>query len=152
MKVDKDIVITALSILLLIGIISFVVLGCVNIIPFPEHFEVSSKKKKDDSKKKDDEEEGGDVEQMSAELTPRERELFEDLKDNKLTNEQIGELVSGGVLTEKLVEKFLDQLNSAPVDDAPSSASKKKAAKIADPVPEEDAVEGFTGSVAYAKF
>ncbi len=45
-----------------------------------------------------------------APLTPQEKELFEDLKNNRLSEEDIKTLVQNNVLNEKLVEKFLDKL------------------------------------------
>lgn len=50
----------------------------------------------------------------NAPLTPQEKELFEDLKNNRLSEEDIKTLVENNVLNEKLVEKFLDKL--APAD------------------------------------
>lgn len=49
----------------------------------------------------------------SAPLTPQENELFEDLKNNRLNEEDIKTLVQNNVLNEKLVEKFLDKLASS---------------------------------------
>jgi hypothetical protein len=48
-----------------------------------------------------------------APLTPQEKELFEDLKNNRLSEDDIKTLVNNNVLNEKLVEKFLDKLADA---------------------------------------
>jgi hypothetical protein len=148
-------------VLLIIGIIFFVMFNCMNYSGSgQEHFETKSKSdKKDTEKKKDDDTDSHDDPQ--GDLSPTEKELFEDLKNNKLNNEQISDLVSGGVLTEKLVEKFLAQLNITP-DESPaehtsSTMNKKKESKRL-PDPKEDAeeefvVEGFTGNTfASARF
>lgn len=58
-------------------------------------------------------------------LTPKEKELFEDLKNNRLSEDEIKTLVQNNILNEQLVEKFLDKL-------VPSDADDK------------DVVEGFT--------
>lgn len=74
-------------------------------------------------------------------LTQKEKELFQDLKENKLSTEEITDLVKGGVLTEKLVEKFLAELN-AQIDDGsvPESFDIKEPFTASADVPE---VEGF---------
>ncbi len=59
----------------------------------------------------------------SAPLTPQENELFEDLKNNRLNEEDIKTLVQNNVLNEKLVEKFLDKLASS--DDLDEKAEEK---------------------------
>lgn len=61
---------------------------------------------------------------MNAPLTPKEKELFEDLKENRLSENDIKTLVQNNVLNEKLVEKFLN--------------------KLADSEEKEDTFEGFT--------
>lgn len=43
-------------------------------------------------------------------LTPKEKELFEDLKNNRLSEDEIKTLVQNNILNEQLVEKFLDKL------------------------------------------
>lgn len=44
-------------------------------------------------------------------LTPKERELFSDLVKDKLDDHQIVKMVKNNVLTEQLVEKFLNKLS-----------------------------------------
>lgn len=48
----------------------------------------------------------------TEELTAKERELFEDLKQNKLTDKEMGDLVKSGILNEKLINKFLTKIES----------------------------------------
>ncbi len=74
-------------------IVVFLFLGCSCKGPAMENFEV-------------DEEFEGD-----GDLSQRELELFNDLKENKLSTEEITELVKGGVINEKLVEKFLQKID-----------------------------------------
>lgn len=50
------------------------------------------------------------AEAVSKPLTPQEKELFEDLKNNRLSEEDIKTLVQNNILNEQLVEKFLDKL------------------------------------------
>lgn len=47
-----------------------------------------------------------------SELTPKERELFQSLVENQLDDKQIEDMVKNDVITEKLVEKFLNVLAS----------------------------------------
>ena len=48
-----------------------------------------------------------------ARLNASEQELFEDLTQNRLSEKEIQKLVSAGILTENLVEKFLAKLENA---------------------------------------
>lgn len=50
--------------------------------------------------------EGADL----GDLTPKERELFQSLVQDKLDDSQIMKMVQNNVITEKLVEKFLNKL------------------------------------------
>lgn len=52
------------------------------------------------------------VKKADADLSSKEKELFEDLKENKLSDTEITKLVKAGVLTDKLVEKFLEKLQN----------------------------------------
>lgn len=84
----------------------------------------------------------------SPSLTDKENELFQDLKENKLSTEQITDLVKGGVLNERLVEKFLSELN-AHVDDNTPKASGISALPVEK---DESGIEGFTcGGTEYAQ-
>jgi hypothetical protein len=117
-----------------------------------EHFATEDESNDDDKndeeeKKKETDNDTTAKENYSNGLSSKEQELFEDLKENKLSTEQITDLVKGGVLTEKLVEKFLNELN-VPVEenvkevDIPSKKNKK-----------DDEIEGFTvGGSFFAKY
>jgi hypothetical protein len=96
-------------------------------------------------------------ETFQAELDDKEKELFEDLKENRLSNEQISELVSGGVLTERLIEKFLNQLNVTPEDGkettTSSTATKPTTTTTTSSNEEEFTIEGFSANQSmFAKF
>lgn len=54
-------------------------------------------------------------------LTTQERELFQDLKDNKLKDEQVKRLIDAGVLNSDLFEKFLNILGKEERSDADES-------------------------------
>lgn len=54
-------------------------------------------------------------------LTDSERELFDDLRNDKLSDEQIQKLVEDGTLTENTVGRFLNNLQ-----EEMQKASKKK--------------------------
>lgn len=118
-------------IILLILIVIFLLFGCIQFKFTMEHFSATEEDALDD-------------------LTEKEKELFEDLKENKLSTEEITDLVKGGVLTEKLVEKFLSQLSIAVEDDpTPVASSSKKKKKEED---EDEQIEGFmSGASQYAK-
>lgn len=147
MKLSVNAVIVGLTVLLVVGLIFVVIYGCMSFnVLTQEHF---SSKTEEDNKNEDE-----DI--ATSELTNREKELFEDLKNNKLSTEQIGELVSEGVLTEKLVEKFLNELNITP-DDTPSTAKREGENNVNNRITptikdeEEFTIEGFTAG-GYAKF
>lgn len=157
--ISRNAVITFLTVLLFVGLILFVVFGCIdfNGATTFEHFADKDEADKEE-KSKDEEKKDKDTKFMKN-LSMKEKELFEDLKENKLSNEQIGELVSNGVLTEKLIEKFLDHLNEVPEDgkDTTSTEKIKKMSKAADEKKKSDkeeefTLEGFTGEYMYAKF
>jgi len=44
-------------------------------------------------------------------LSPKERELFKNLQDNKYTTSQIDDMIQEGILNAKVVNKFLAALN-----------------------------------------
>lgn len=124
-------------VILLILILIFLLFGCIQFKFTTEHF--SATEEFDD--------------QPVDDLTQKEKELFEDLKDNKLSTEEITDLVKGGVLTEKLVEKFLAQLN-VQVEDDPTPS--KKDSKTVKPKASEDetdtGIEGFmSGASQFAR-
>lgn len=154
MKISKNAVITFLTVLLVVGILFFIIFGCMSFSysSSTEHFADKKKAKKavktdteDKSGSKEDDDNSGNV---SVNLTSKEKELFEDLKDNKLSTEQITDLVKGGVLTEKLVEKFLSVLNVPAADNAKEVDMKPKKKQE-----DEDGIEGFVvGTNNFAKF
>lgn len=124
-------------IVLVVAILLFLLFGCMNkpIEAFmPENFEDYIE---------------GTVTTSNVNMSHKEQELFEDLKSNKLSTEEITDLVKGGVLTEKLVEKFLTKLNarvedkSSDVVTAPSSRESNE---------DDSGIEGFTdGNTEFAQ-
>ena len=96
---DKTLVVV--SVLLIIGILVFVVMGSLGATDAYERFEDTN---------------GAAIASNSSsnsgdDLTTNERELFEDLKQNKLTNDDVKRLIEQGVLTENLINKFLKKLD-----------------------------------------
>jgi hypothetical protein len=124
---SRNTVLILLLLVLLVSLVAFIVYGCMNMKT--EHFTTTTDDKKEENKE--------EVKTETSDLSPKEQELFEDLKDNKLSTEQITELVKGGVLTEALVEKFLLQLD-APVDTVSNTDEKNEE--------KEDFIEGFTST------
>jgi len=53
-------------------------------------------------------------------MSPEEQKLFEELKGDRFSPSQIDDMVTKGVIDQKLVEKFLNQLESS------TAASSKK--------------------------
>lgn len=125
-------------VVLLIVIIMFLMFGCMSSTPVVEEsFE-------------DYAEEFTVGDEDNENLTTKEKELFQDLKENKLSTEEITDLVKGGVLTEKLVEKFLAELN-AHVDDGVGGA-KASVPTVDTFTPDDTGIEGFTsGGGQYAQ-
>lgn len=154
MKISANAVIAGLTVLMVIGLIFVVIYGCMSFSSLSQEHFTTNNSTSTTTEKGDDEEE--DTPAASSTLTRREKELFEDLKNNNLSTEQIGELVSEGVLTEKLVEKFLTQLNITP-EEAPSTGTTTERTnrnRTADAAPKEDeefTIEGFSGCT-YAKY
>lgn len=70
-------------------------------------------------------------------LSAKEKELFEDLKANKLNKNQVETLINAGILNNQVFEKFLNILGQT---EAAATVGKK------------DAVEGFTCGPAYSAF
>lgn len=91
-----------------------------------------------------DEEEEEFADSADADLNAKERQLFNDLKSGKLSDEEIQEFISNGELTEKMVEKFLQQIDTqGDDDDEDKPAAAKPAANAA-----AEEVEGFEGGAA----
>lgn len=59
--------------------------------------------------------EGFKADQKSAikSMTPKEREMFQNLQNNSYTTSQIDEMIQNGILNSKVVNKFLSALNVA---------------------------------------
>jgi hypothetical protein len=71
-------------------------------------------------------------------FTSNERELFEDLKNKKLSNDDIKRLIKEGVLTEVLINKFLKKLDFPGLLKPKENKSKKV-----------DTVEAFSCETSY---
>lgn len=72
--------------------------------------------------------------------TPTEEELFQDLKENKLTEDDVKRLITDGILTDQLVDKFLKKLEFPPI---------VKQGKSDDKGTVDDTVEGFSCETTY---
>lgn len=81
-----------------------------------------AKAQKSEAKKKAAETKGGD-------MTKKEQELFEDLKNNKLSDKEITNLVKTGILNEVLVEKFLAKLDATAAELKLEDAEMREAGK-----------------------
>lgn len=79
-------------------------------------------------------EEGFEDAKKEETLTEEELALFEDLKADKYTAEEIDQMVVDGVIDPKLVEKFLDKLDTFDAV-AQEEAAAKPEAKPAKPAP-----------------
>jgi hypothetical protein len=93
-------------------------------------------------------------EEAAIKMDGEEEELFKDIQDGTLNDDDIQKLVDSGKITEKMVEKFLtflDNLPSDPADSQSPPAGKAKAKSKAAILPKETEegfeVEGFTGSM-----
>jgi hypothetical protein len=89
-------------------------------------------------------------------LTKEEQELFDNITKGNLSEKDVKELMSSNVITEHLVSKFLDKLDSMPErkeepEDKPEPpAPKKKEAPKKEAF--SDTVEPFCGDMPYADF
>lgn len=85
-------------------------------------------------------------------LTAKEKELFEDLRANKLNDKEIHDMVKSGELTENTIEKFLANLDSLKPKDLIATKTapvmKKSATNVlaAEAAKNEEKIEAFTGS------
>jgi hypothetical protein len=78
-------------------------------------------------------------------LTPREQELFEDLSNNRLEEDEIMKLVNSGVINDNLITKFLHQLDPTPTPapvPAPSSQVVPPPAPMPTPPSDQDMEDG----------
>ena len=107
---NGDLLLTLISIGLVFSIFVFLFFGCLckrpfqKQGPFVETFEVEKGADKEKSILKSDGSNDG--------LTQKEKELFEDLRNNKLKDKEINELIQGGTLNETVLEKFMAALNT----------------------------------------
>lgn len=91
-------------------------------------------------------------------MTPKEQELFEDLKNNKLSEKEIMSLVKSGILNEVLVEKFLAKLDASAAEIRSEDAQLQETVplsgdKAASAAKADAAIEGFcSGGYGYAAF
>lgn len=106
----RSTILLVLSSLLLVSIFVFIFFGCACWRKTKEGF-ADAKKKEPETKKNEE----GDKpkEEKPKGLTPQEKELFEDLKNNKLSEDEVKTLVQNNILNQELVEKFLDQLSAS---------------------------------------
>jgi PBP1b-binding outer membrane lipoprotein LpoB len=110
MKNRTTIILVVVGVLLL-SVLGFTYMGCS--CKRLENFE--------DAKKESDEV----VSTKPADLSAKEKELFENLKENKLSDDEINKLVKAKVLTEDLVEKFLEKLQTEEVTEGFTSVGPK---------------------------
>lgn len=152
---QKNVVVTILSIVLLVLVLVTIGYGCS--FKF-EGFE-DGHKAEDEEDEEDEEEEKKPAARASpaspartepTALTPKEKEMFENIKNGTLTDKDIQTFIAEGKLTEKMVEKFLEHID-APVLPTPAKKSESAAPKKPAVVEEDFDVEGFSGSM-YAQF
>jgi hypothetical protein len=139
---QKNVVITILTIALLVLVLVTIGFGCSFKM---ENFE-------DSAMEPEDAEEAEEVPPTKAPsaLTPKEKEMFENIKNGTLTDEDIQKFIAEGKLTEKMVEKFLEHVEAPVLPNAPvkpTTTSVKTAKKPAPVVEEEFDVEGFSGAM-----
>lgn len=94
---------------------------------------------------------------VSADLSKKEQELFEDLKNNKLSEKEVMNLVKTGILNEALVEKFLAKLDATAEDLAAEDAQMRTESKTGSgsktAAHDDEVIEGFSSDgYGYAKF
>lgn len=119
--------IVLISAILALAIILFVYLGCACRKPW-EGFEDGQATKPDVASKPVAADAAAPSE---SNLTPKEKELFEDLKENRITDQRLSELIKNGTINEKVVTKFLNQLTSS----ADAAAAPAKPESFYAPVP-----------------
>ena len=87
----------------------------------------------------------GPVPLTPADLTPKEKQLFDAFLEKRITDDKIQELIENGILNEEIIEKFLKLIDD--IQEGPSvSKTPKKIGKNA-PAMRSDAnlLEGFVG-------
>jgi hypothetical protein len=82
----------------------------------------------------------------SADLTPKEKQLFDAFLSKRITDDKIHELIESGILTEQLVEKFLSMVDNLPEGPPVSRAPKKQSIIAAADKKDANLLEGFCGN------
>jgi len=179
-----------IALALLVLMILFAFLGCRCSVRMPwvkENFAGAVEEKTEQAETKEEEGEGEEKEDEDEEeeeqhesspseekpITPKQLELFNDLKDSKLSDDEIKKLIDEGILTNDLMEKFLSMLDGNAESAAVAKPSvpakpvvvKKPVAVAAEPVVKttkkpslptvsvvqdnktEESVEGFCGDM-----
>jgi len=94
----------------------------------------------------------GPVPLTPADLTPKEKQLFDAFLEKRITDDKVQELIEGGILNEEIIEKFLKLIDD--MQEGPSvSKTPKKLGKNA-PATRSDAnlLEGFIGGGYAARY
>lgn len=109
----------------------------------PPDTDITSDRTKEYAGSKKDESPNVDIEDLSKiKLTDSEQKLFNQLKMNDLDDGNLNKLIDAGVITEKLVEKFLAYVDTLP-------AEKMTVGDLIKP-DEEDVEENFTSVNKFA--
>lgn len=154
---QKNVVIAILSIVLLVLVLMTIGYGCsFNIENFEDVVDDDTETDTEEEPKKKSATPKAAAEEKSAEpsaLTPKEKEMFENIKNGSLTDEDIQKFIAEGKLTEQMVEKFLEHVEAPALPSTPSKATTPSPTKkpTAASVEEDMDIEGFSGSM-YAKF
>jgi hypothetical protein len=101
---SRQVLLTIIGIMLLLSIVAFVWIGCYKGSVIHEGFE-------------------------DVKLKPKERELFEDLKNDKIPKEEMVKLIKAGILNEQLIDKFLKNLDSSATQLHEQDKAVKEASK-----------------------
>ena len=145
-KLDRSTIISIACVILSLALIFMVLFGCkctkegFETEPKPEENPESAPESKSEDSKKPDE------------FTAKEQELFQDLVNNKVSDSDIQKLIANGVLTDKLVESFLEKLGDGPSGPAGPSTSPAKKNVVPPAMPSPSQVESFVGGAEYAAF
>jgi Na+-transporting methylmalonyl-CoA/oxaloacetate decarboxylase gamma subunit len=87
----------------------------------------------------------------SATLSAKEQELFSDLMNNKISDDDVKSLIKEGFLNEKMVEKFLEKLEETPTPVAKSKTTEGFAVKPPS-IPYVPQPEPFADGAVFARF
>ena len=86
-------------------------------------------------------------------LSAQEEEMFTNIRNGNLSDKEIQKFISSGALTEQMVERFLEHLDSMPSSSDKEEEPPKKPSKENKPVPPKKTIdegfdiEGFSGSM-----